>query len=168
MKFEYKTKGTCSQMIFFEIEDNKVHNVSFMGGCNGNLQGIGKLVEGMDIDDIISRFSLENDYPGDEDNGGMSSYYIFLMCGFFPYATTENYYLHGTRVSEILFHLGNGKTFRVTGENVGGANIYVQSATWQGKSLNVCRLTHRQILEGGELHFVMGDKPSCWAQRETD
>lgn len=120
------------------------------------------------IDDIISRFSLENDYPGDEDNGGMSSYYIFLMCGFFPYATTENYYLHGTRVSEILFHLGNGKTFRVTGENVGGANIYVQSATWQGKSLNVCRLTHRQILEGGELHFVMGDKPSCWAQRETD
>ncbi len=55
MKFEYKTKGTCSQMIFFEIEDNKVHNVSFMGGCNGNLQGIGKLVEGMDIDDVIQR-----------------------------------------------------------------------------------------------------------------
>lgn len=55
MKFEYKTKGTCSQMIFFEIEDNKVHNVSFMGGCNGNLQGIGKLVEGMDIDEVIHR-----------------------------------------------------------------------------------------------------------------
>lgn len=55
MKFEYKTKGTCSQMIFFEIEDNKVHNVSFMGGCNGNLQGIGKLVEGMDIDEVIQR-----------------------------------------------------------------------------------------------------------------
>lgn len=55
MKFEYKTKGTCSQMIFFEIEDNKVHNVSFMGGCNGNLQGISKLVEGMDIDEAIQR-----------------------------------------------------------------------------------------------------------------
>ena len=55
MKFEYKTKGTCSQMIFFEIEDNKVYNVSFMGGCNGNLQGIGKLVEGMDIDEVIQR-----------------------------------------------------------------------------------------------------------------
>ena len=57
MKFEYKTKGTCSQMIFFEIEDGKVHNVSFMGGCNGNLQGIGKLVEGMDVDDVIERIS---------------------------------------------------------------------------------------------------------------
>lgn len=55
MKFEYKTKGTCSQMIFFEIEDNKVHNVSYLGGCNGNLQGISKLVEGMDIDEVISR-----------------------------------------------------------------------------------------------------------------
>ncbi len=55
MKFEFKTKGTCSQRIFFEIEDNKVHNVEFLGGCNGNLQGIGKLVEGMDIDDVIAR-----------------------------------------------------------------------------------------------------------------
>ena len=55
MQFEYKTKGTCSEMIFFEIEDNKVHNVSFLGGCNGNLQGLGKLVEGMDIDEVIGR-----------------------------------------------------------------------------------------------------------------
>lgn len=55
MQFEYKTKGTCSQMIFFEIEDNKVHNVSYMGGCNGNLQGISKLVEGMDVDEVIRR-----------------------------------------------------------------------------------------------------------------
>lgn len=55
MQFEYKTKGTCSQMIFFDVEDGKIHNVSFMGGCNGNLQGISRLVEGMDIDEAISR-----------------------------------------------------------------------------------------------------------------
>lgn len=55
MKFDYKTKGTCSQMISFEIEDGKVHNVTFLSGCNGNLQGIGKLVEGMDIDEVIAR-----------------------------------------------------------------------------------------------------------------
>ena len=42
----YKTKGTCSQMIEFEITDGKVHNVKFTGGCNGNLKGIGQLVEG--------------------------------------------------------------------------------------------------------------------------
>ncbi len=55
MQFEYKTKGTCSQRIFFEIEDGKVRNVEFFGGCNGNLQGIGKLVEGMEIDEVIHR-----------------------------------------------------------------------------------------------------------------
>lgn len=55
MQYEYKTKGTCSQKIFFEIEENKVKNVEFLGGCNGNLQGIGKLVEGMDVDEVIAR-----------------------------------------------------------------------------------------------------------------
>ena len=55
MQFEYKTKGTCSQKIFFEIEDGKLKNVEYMGGCNGNLKGISSLVEGMDIDDVIAR-----------------------------------------------------------------------------------------------------------------
>jgi putative alpha-1,2-mannosidase len=118
------------------------------------------------IDEIIKRFSRQNDYPGDEDNGGMSSYYVFLMSGFFPYATTGNYYLHGTRVEKIVFHLGNGKELCITGENVGEENIYVQSATWQGKPLDVCKLTHDQITEGGELHFVMGNTPSSWARKE--
>ena len=116
------------------------------------------------IDGVIKRFSKQNDYPGDEDNGGMSSYYVFLMSGFFPYATTENYYLHGTRLEKIVFHLGNGKDLCVTGENVGDENIYVQSATWQGKPLNTCKLTHKQLSEGGELHFVMGPTPSDWAR----
>ena len=43
--YNYKTKGTCSQMIHVEIEDGKIYNVSFLGGCNGNLKGIGKLIE---------------------------------------------------------------------------------------------------------------------------
>jgi len=55
MEYSYKTKGTCSREIIFEVEDNKVKNVQFIGGCNGNLKGIGALVEGMDMDEIISR-----------------------------------------------------------------------------------------------------------------
>ena len=55
MEFNYKTKGTCSREITFEVEDGKVKNVQFYGGCNGNLKGIGALVEGMDIDDVIAR-----------------------------------------------------------------------------------------------------------------
>lgn len=55
MKYEYTTKGTCSQKIFFDVEDGKVHNVQFLGGCNGNLKGISSLVEGQSVDDVISR-----------------------------------------------------------------------------------------------------------------
>ncbi|MCU6748102.1 MULTISPECIES: TIGR03905 family TSCPD domain-containing protein [Lachnospiraceae] len=52
---DYKTKGVCSQKIHFDIEDHKVRNVSFLGGCSGNLQGISRLVEGMDVDEAIHR-----------------------------------------------------------------------------------------------------------------
>ena len=52
MQFEYKTSGTCSREILFEIEDGKLKNVQYIGGCNGNLKGIGSLVEGMDIESL--------------------------------------------------------------------------------------------------------------------
>ena len=55
MQYEYKTKGTCSQKIFFDVEDGKVHNVQFVGGYNGNLTGIGALVEGQKVEDVIAR-----------------------------------------------------------------------------------------------------------------
>ena len=55
MEFTYKTHGTCSREITFEVVDGKVQNVKFYGGCNGNLKGISALVEGMDIDEVISR-----------------------------------------------------------------------------------------------------------------
>ncbi len=54
----YKTRGTCSRKIFFEVgEDGSLHDVTFEGGCNGNLQGIGALVEGMHIDEAIAKLS---------------------------------------------------------------------------------------------------------------
>ena len=55
MQFEYKTKGTCSAKILFEVDQNRVKNVTFIGGCNGNLQGISRLVKGMPVNDVISR-----------------------------------------------------------------------------------------------------------------
>ena len=51
----YKTKGTCSQNIDFRLEDGKIYDVVFTGGCNGNLKGIAALVEGMDAREAISK-----------------------------------------------------------------------------------------------------------------
>ncbi len=55
MRYTYTTKGTCSREISFEIIDGKLHNVEYFGGCNGNLKGIGSLVEGMDVNEVIAR-----------------------------------------------------------------------------------------------------------------
>ncbi|HIW36705.1 MAG TPA: TIGR03905 family TSCPD domain-containing protein [Candidatus Treponema faecavium] len=51
----YKTSGVCARSISYEIIDGKLHNVSFVGGCNGNLQGIARLVEGMSVQEAVSR-----------------------------------------------------------------------------------------------------------------
>lgn len=52
---QYKTQGVCSREISFDVVDNKLTNVRFVGGCSGNTQGLGRLVEGMNIDEVISR-----------------------------------------------------------------------------------------------------------------
>jgi len=56
MTFDYKTRGTCSRSITIDIDEstNTVKSVSFLGGCNGNLQGISALVKGKDIDEVIA------------------------------------------------------------------------------------------------------------------
>ena len=58
MQYTYKTKGVCSQQIIIDVEGDTVTDVRSIGGCNGNLQGIGALVRGMKIDDVIGK--LEN------------------------------------------------------------------------------------------------------------
>lgn len=55
MKHEYSPKGVCSQKITFDIEDGKIFNLSFMGGCNGNLKAIGRLTEGCDAREIAEK-----------------------------------------------------------------------------------------------------------------
>ena len=54
MDYKYKTRGTCSRQIDFELENGIVKNVSFFGGCNGNLKGIGALVEGRPAEEVIT------------------------------------------------------------------------------------------------------------------
>ena len=53
MKYVHYNSGVCSRCVNFELEDGKIHNVSFEGGCNGNLKAISKLVEGQDPQTVI-------------------------------------------------------------------------------------------------------------------
>lgn len=53
--YTYYPKGVCSRQMDFDIEDNKIHNLKVIGGCNGNLKGIAALVEGQDIDTVKAK-----------------------------------------------------------------------------------------------------------------
>lgn len=55
MTYQYKTRGTCSQMIEFEVTDDVIQSVQFYGGCQGNTQGLAALLRGMKVDDAIER-----------------------------------------------------------------------------------------------------------------
>lgn len=55
MEYNYRTKGTCSSQINFEIRDGRVYNVKFTGGCNGNLKAISALVEGLTVEEVEAR-----------------------------------------------------------------------------------------------------------------
>lgn len=55
MIFTYRPQGVCSQLMEIEIEDNVIRRLEVLGGCNGNLQGISRLVAGMDVDEVIRR-----------------------------------------------------------------------------------------------------------------
>ena len=55
MRYRYETKGTCSKLIEFTVEDGIVKDVKYTGGCSGNLQGIAKLVDGMKVEDVIEK-----------------------------------------------------------------------------------------------------------------
>ena len=55
MKYNFQPRGVCSRLITLDVEDNKIKSCAFMGGCNGNLQGISSLIKGMDVDEAIEK-----------------------------------------------------------------------------------------------------------------
>ena len=62
MKIQFQPQGVCCQQMYVDIEDNKVIEAAFLGGCNGNLQGIAELIKGMDIKEVIEKLELPYDY----------------------------------------------------------------------------------------------------------
>ena len=71
MTYTYKTSGTCSTQIDFELDGNVIHNVRFTGGCNGNLKAVSSLVEGQTVENVVERLAgikcvIKNTSCGDQ------------------------------------------------------------------------------------------------------
>lgn len=100
-------------------------------------------------------------YCGDEDNGQTSAWYVFSAMGFYPVSPISGEYVIGSPLfKEVKFVQDNGKVFVVKSENNSPKNVYIQSATLNGEPFDLTYLTHKEISSGGELKFVMGDKPN--------
>lgn len=99
--------------------------------------------------------------PGDEDGGGLCSWYVFSAMGFYPVTPGSGLYAIGSPFfSKIEIQLPRGKTFRIIAKNCSKRNKYIQSATLNGNELNKPFFTHSDLMKGGEIRFVMGDKPN--------
>ena len=98
---------------------------------------------------------------GDEDGGALCSWYVFSAMGFYPVTSGSNLYAIGSPFfSKITIDLPNGKTFTVDAKNCSKPNKYIQSAKLNGKDINRAWLTHSEIINGGKLELVMGDRPN--------
>ena len=101
---------------------------------------------------------------GDDDCGQMSAWYLFTALGMYPVNPASGDYMIGSPLfAKMRLKLANGKTFSVIADRNSKANVYIQTATLDGKPLDRPVITWEQIQAGSTLHVTMGSKPSKWA-----
>ncbi len=99
--------------------------------------------------------------PGDEDGGGLCSWYVFSAMGFFPVTPGSGEYAIGSPFFESAkIRLPDGKTFTVIAKNCSKKNKYIQSARLNGQPLNKPFINHADVVKGGTLRLVMGERPN--------
>lgn len=100
-------------------------------------------------------------YCGDEDNGQTSAWYIFSAMGFYPVCPGANQYVIGTPYfDKMTLHLENGKTMTIKAQNCSQENKYIQSLSINGTPSTKNFFTHDQLMQGGNIHYVMGSTPN--------
>lgn len=102
-----------------------------------------------------------NGHCGNEDCGQMSSWYVFSALGFYSVNPAQGVYAFGSPlIDSAVLNLENGKTFTVTALDNSNDNIYIQSMSLNGKTIQRNHITHKEIMAGGTLVFKMGDTPN--------
>ncbi|MDD3079922.1 MAG: GH92 family glycosyl hydrolase [Paludibacter sp.] len=106
-------------------------------------------------------FNKPNGLAGNEDCGQMSSWYVFSALGFYPVNPSNGVYVFGSPLfDEAKISLPGGKTFKIITKNNSDKNIYIQSVKLNGKDYPYSYIKHTDIMKGGKLEFVMGEKPN--------
>jgi predicted alpha-1,2-mannosidase len=108
--------------------------------------------------------NLPSGIDGDDDCGQMSAWYLFTALGFYPVNPASGDYMLGSPIfTKMTLKLANGNRFTVLAENNSEKNLYIQSATLNGKQLKIPVIRYDDIEAGASLKLVMGPSPSKWA-----
>jgi putative alpha-1,2-mannosidase len=100
-------------------------------------------------------------YPGDEDQGGLSSWYVLNAMGIYSVCPgTDQYVLGSPLFNKVTLTLEDGKEFIIEAEDNSAENIYIHSAALNGEAFSKNWITYADIMQGGVLKFVMSDKPN--------
>lgn len=106
---------------------------------------------------VLEEYYTEKTLPGDEDNGEMTAWYVFASLGFYPFCPGRSeYVICSPLFRKVTIQLPNEKSFVVTSE---GKGRYVESVTLNGESHRSSLIQHQEIVDGGTLHFRLGEEP---------
>ena len=124
------------------------------------------------VRDALSRLYVGSEigqgYPGDEDNGEMSAWYVFSAAGFYPLRMgTPEYVIGAPYFPHMDVRLENGKRIVIEAPAVSDTNRYIQSLRVNGQPWNQLTLPHALLAQGATLDFVMGPKPSSWGSEKS-
>ena len=106
---------------------------------------------------------------GNEDCGQMSSWYVLSAMGFYSVTPGMDYYVIGSpRLEQVILSFENNRTFKITAKGASKENPYIQSALLNGKDFNRSYILHNEIMNGGQLDFIMGSTPNkYWASQNN-
>ena len=117
---------------------------------------------------------LKNNYnakrdgiPGNDDSGSMGAWYVFNSMGFYPNAGQDVYLIGSPLFRKSAIKLPGGKLFQIEAKDLSDKNVYIQSATLDGKKLDQTWFDHKTIVDGGKLVLKMGSNPSNWGRTST-
>jgi len=125
------------------------------------------------VREVLRRLYVGSDlgqgYPGDEDNGEMSAWYVFAALGFYPLAMGSPEYVIGSPLfTKATVHLENGKDLVVEAPGNTEDTVYVQGLTIDGRPHDSGTLAHSALAEGAVLRFTMGEQPSEWGRSPAE
>ena len=133
------------------------HHVSYLYNDIGQPWKTQRLVREI----IKTQYSTApNGYCGNEDCGQMSAWLVFSAIGMYPVNPADGKYsITSPWIKKATLHLENGNQFVISTENQSDKNCYIQSVSLNGKPYDKLILTHKDLMQGGELHFVLGSEP---------